>query len=118
MILQLKRITPTFFILTVKKNRNLIFVLLISDNGGSTSKILKLLGEPTIGEIRSRIFMLNEETLIQNISYHLFKVNSKARIEWDDFVEGVHLFWDHVLLSVKEKGRTFLILTQSKLLKK
>ena len=112
-------LTPSFYNLTVKKDHELTFVLPISDNGGSTSEILRVLGGPAIGDIRSRIVrLIEEESLVQIFSYRLPNDYSKAKLEWNDIVEGIHPIWDHVSPSVKEMCRAFLIHTQSELLKK
>lgn len=112
-------LTPSFYNLTVKKDHELTFVLPISDNGGSTSEILRVLGGPAIGDIRSRIVrLIEEETLVKIFSYRLPNDYSKAKLEWNDMVEGIHPIWNHVSPSVKEMCRAFLIHTQSELLKK
>jgi 2-phospho-L-lactate transferase/gluconeogenesis factor (CofD/UPF0052 family) len=38
------------------KERSLDFVLPVSDNGGSTSEILRVCGGPGIGDVRSELF--------------------------------------------------------------
>lgn len=112
-------LTPSFYNLTVKKYHELTFVLPISDNGGSTSEILRVLGGPAIGDIRSRIVrLIEEETLVKIFSYRLPNDYSKAKLEWNDIVEGIHPIWNHVSPSVKEMCRAFLIHIQSELLKK
>ncbi|CAL9729974.1 hypothetical protein MOUN0_I03554 [Monosporozyma unispora] len=112
-------LTPSFYNLTVTKDHELTYILPISDNGGSTSEILRVLGGPAIGDIRSRIVRLIEDEMLVNIfSYRLPDDYRQGKLEWNDIVEGIHPIWDHVSPSVKEMVRAFLIHTQAELLKK
>ncbi|CAL9734952.1 hypothetical protein MOSE0_G03488 [Monosporozyma servazzii] len=112
-------LTPSFYNLTVTKGHELTYVLPISDNGGSTSEILRVLGGPAIGDIRSRIVRLIEDEMLVNIfSYRLPDDNRQAKVEWNDIVEGSHPIWNNISPSVKEMVRAFLIHIQAELLKK
>lgn len=112
-------ITSCLYNLTAKENKQLTFILPISDNGGSTSEILRVLGGPAIGDIRSRIVrLLEDDQLINIFSYRLPDNLEKAKLEWNEFVEGSHKIWSTVPISVKEMIRPFIIHIQSELLKR
>ena len=68
-----------------------------SDNGGSTSEISRVLGGPGIGDIRSRLIRLMndttpEQTAIKRLMSHRLSVKdvNVARTEWLQIVEGTH----------------------------
>jgi len=76
------------------------FIVGISDNGGSTSEILRVLDGPAIGDIRSRLIRLIKpeasevgRTAIQELlGYRLPGHGGENAIknEWVDIVEGSH----------------------------
>ncbi|KAK3812028.1 MAG: hypothetical protein J3Q66DRAFT_316230 [Benniella sp.] len=107
---------------------NVTYVLGISDNGGSTSEILRVLDGPAIGDIRSRLIRLIKpdpsdvgRTAIQELlGYRLPGHGNAAAIknEWDEIVEGTHRLWMHIPSEKKEVIRGFLIYIQSEILKR
>ncbi|CCK71580.1 uncharacterized protein KNAG_0H01650 [Huiozyma naganishii CBS 8797] len=112
-------LTPSFYNLTVSKGHELTYVLPISDNGGSTSEILRVLGGPAIGDIRSRIVrLLEDEKLVIVFGYRLSEDCHEAKREWNEIVEGTHQVWKAVPQEVKEMCRAFIIHINSELLKK
>lgn len=112
-------ITSSLYNLSAKGDKKLTFILPVSDNGGSTSEILRVLGGPAIGDIRSRIVrLLEDDQLINIFSYRLPDNLDKAKSEWNEFVEGSHKIWSTVPISVKELIRPFIIHIQSELLKR
>ena len=70
-----------------------------SDNGGSTSEISRVLGGPGIGDIRSRLIRLMndttpEQSAIKRLMSHRLCTEDEAiaRSEWLQIVEGTHTY--------------------------
>lgn len=100
-------------------SNNLTYVLPISDNGGSTSEILRIIGGPAIGDIKSRVIKLIQDPHLINVfSYRLPEDPIIAKTEWGQIVEGVHNIWKNVPSPLKEIIRPFIVHIQSELLKK
>ncbi|KAI8986391.1 hypothetical protein BDB01DRAFT_785486 [Pilobolus umbonatus] len=100
---------------------NICYTLGISDNGGSTSELLRVLGGPSIGDLRSRLTRLisvegndsQERCAIKELlSYRLPAEGDEnlIRDEWLRIVEGRHTRWDHISIEKKETIRGFLVL--------
>ncbi|KAI1432875.1 UPF0052-domain-containing protein [Xylaria sp. CBS 124048] len=97
---------------TLRKSRNcsLQYIIPISDNGGSSSELIRVFGGPGIGDIRSRLVRLipNLETDAERASikalfnYRLSSEPQSARSEWLDIVEGRHSLW-HAISSEKRE---------------
>ncbi|KAI8644845.1 hypothetical protein BD408DRAFT_383092 [Parasitella parasitica] len=108
------------------------YILGISDNGGSTSELLRVLGGPSVGDLRSRLIrlmdILDDETTvsiemkaIKNLlSYRLSadKDLQKVRDEWALIVEGRHSLWNDISIEKKEAIRGFLTLFDFEILKR
>ncbi|KAK5989847.1 hypothetical protein PT974_08109 [Cladobotryum mycophilum] len=93
----------------------LSYVIPISDNGGSTSEIIRVFGGPGIGDVRSRLVRLipndgNLETAaIKNLFNHrLPDVYPTARAEWFEILEGTHPLWINISSPKRELIRSFL----------
>ncbi len=98
---------------------NITYILPISDNGGSTSEILRVLGGPAIGDLRSRITRLIPDEGFKNLlSYRLSEDSDEAKLEWTSIVEGQHEIWNGLEIQCKEMVRSFLIHVHMELLKK
>lgn len=112
-------LTPCFTNIANIPGSEVTYVLPISDNGGSTSEILRILGGPAIGDIRSRIIrIMEDESLSKLFGYRLADDPKKAKQEWNKLVEGSHFIWKEVPVEVKEMCRAFIIHIQAELLKK
>ncbi|CAI4050596.1 hypothetical protein N7582_004956 [Saccharomyces uvarum] len=112
-------ITPCFSNISISKGHELTYILPISDNGGSTSEILRIVGGPAIGDIRSRIVrLLQDEQLVKLFGYRLPNDKLQAKKEWNEIVEGSHPIWKSISIEVKEMCRSFIIHMQAELLKK
>lgn len=112
-------LTSCFSEISVDQDCELTYILPISDNGGSTSEILRVVGGPAIGDIRSRVAQLVGDPQVEKLlSYRLPNDNVKAKEEWNSIVEGQHSVWRHIPTPVKEMCRAFIIHMQSELLKK
>lgn len=97
------------------------YVLPISDNGGSTSEIIRVIGGPAIGDIRSRLTRLipeHQDGLRDLLSFRLDSDPKIARLQWNEIVEGTHELWTRIPLSTKEIVRSFLVHVHVELLKR
>lgn len=103
------------------------FVIPISDDGGSSSEVQRVLGGPSIGDIRSRLIRLIPETapdtplaaIRRLLEYRLGDSNSAAvKAEWHSIVEGRHKLWRGVPSDRKECIRAFLIHVEAAILRK
>ncbi|KAH6606887.1 hypothetical protein Trco_006040 [Trichoderma cornu-damae] len=92
----------------------LSYVMPISDNGGSTSEIIRVFGGPGIGDVRSRLVRLipddgkPETTAMKQLFNHrLPAAYEAARAEWFEIVEGTHPLWDDIPSPKRELIRSF-----------
>jgi hypothetical protein len=91
------------------------YVLPISDDGGSSSEIIRVLGGPSIGDIRSRLIRLipavekgSPLDAIRTLLAHRLSSNPSgedARGEWRDIVEGHSQLWVGIPSDRKEMIR-------------
>ncbi|KAG1468156.1 hypothetical protein G6F56_004003 [Rhizopus delemar] len=118
-------ITNTFQSITP----SVCYVLGVSDNGGSTSELLRVLGGPSIGDLRSRLTRLinvegndaEERTAIKELlSYRLDSTgdDNDIRDDWAAIVEGRHRLWDKISIEKKETIRGFLVSFNCEILKR
>ncbi|KAH7343066.1 hypothetical protein BKA65DRAFT_587408 [Rhexocercosporidium sp. MPI-PUGE-AT-0058] len=97
------------------KGCSLSYIIPISDNGGSSSELIRVFGGPGIGDVRSRLVRLipedpssPETTAIKTLFNHRLSPNpSLARIEWLDIVEARHLLWTCISSEKRELIRSF-----------
>lgn len=102
------------------------YVLPVSDNGGSSSEIIRVLGGPSIGDIRSRLIRLippgpPPAAAIKNLLSYRFPSECserEARELWRDIVEGKSKLWVGIPPDRKETIRGFLVYFESELLKR
>lgn len=102
------------------------YVLPISDNGGSTSEILRTLGGIGIGDIKSRLVKLIPEDdenvdrkhIKKLLSYRLSTDSEKAYYEWLKVVEGSHIIWENISLEKVQLIRTFFVYLHTELMKR
>ncbi|KAI1790455.1 hypothetical protein LXA43DRAFT_505430 [Ganoderma leucocontextum] len=95
------------------------YVLPVSDDGGSSSEVIRVLGGPSIGDIRSRLVRLippadpgSPLDAIRNLlAYRLPAkcTEQEARDEWRDIVEGRSRLWTGIPNDRKEMIRAFLV---------
>jgi len=104
--------------------RRVSHVLPVSDDGGSTAEIVRVLGGPAVGDIRSRCLRLSDESdeearaVKRLLKHRLTKSSSKdAKLEWNAVVEGAHPLWDNVSGPYKHTIRSFLVHFQSQILR-
>ncbi|CAO1635469.1 unnamed protein product [Parajaminaea phylloscopi] len=116
---------------------NTTYVMPISDNGGSSSEIIRTLSGPSIGDIRSRLVRLiplttsprlpgrpvppkSNDRLHALLSYRLPTTGRTRDIksEWLDLLEGKHALWRGIEADRKEVVRGFLVHFQSEILRR
>lgn len=98
----------------------LSYVIPISDNGGSTSEIIRVFGGPGIGDVRSRLVRLipesqsdvedsGESAAIRKFFNHrLPRTYRVAREEWFEIVESNHPLWHGISSPKRELVRSIL----------
>eukprot|EP00897_Mesotaenium_endlicherianum_P000001 jgi/Mesen1/10000/ME000072S09413 len=90
-------------------------VLPVSDDGGSTAEIVRVLGGPAIGDIRSRCLRLSDDSTAealavkQLLGHRLSRHSADAKAEWYRIVEGEHTLWDGVSEPYRDTIRGFLV---------
>ncbi|QIW94952.1 hypothetical protein AMS68_000470 [Peltaster fructicola] len=95
-------------------DKPLKYVIPISDNGGSSSEIIRVFGGPGIGDVRSRLVRLIPEdgpemaAIKRFFNHRLPKQYDAARIEWLDIVEARHSLWTDISTPKQELIRSFL----------
>ncbi|CAG8528675.1 4324_t:CDS:2 [Diversispora eburnea] len=106
---------------------NVSYILGLSDNGGSTSEILRVLGGPGIGDIRSRLVRLikieendYERIALRNLLSYRLPIEGNEldiKLEWLEVVEGTHKLWNGISSEKKGIIRGFLVNLQTEILK-
>ncbi|CAM1505183.1 Fc.00g108200.m01.CDS01 [Cosmosporella sp. VM-42] len=93
----------------------LSYVIPISDNGGSSSELIRVFGGPGIGDVRSRLVRLipddgNPETaaIKHFFNHRLPKVYEDARAEWFEILEASHSLWNDISSPKRELIRSYL----------
>ena len=94
---------------------NASYVLPVSDNGGSSAEIIRVLGGPSIGDVRSRLIRLIPEVAndaplfaIKTLLAHRIPPELSeegARREWRGIVEGTSALWQGIPSDRKETIR-------------
>ncbi|KAK2970995.1 hypothetical protein RJ640_017324, partial [Escallonia rubra] len=99
-------------------------VLPVSDDGGSTAEIVRVLGGPAVGDIRSRCLRLSDQSTsealaVRTLLGHRLPLDAKeAKLEWYDIVEGEHPLWKGVSKPYRETIRSFLAYFQNQILRR
>ncbi|GAA5961491.1 hypothetical protein JCM3765_003605 [Sporobolomyces pararoseus] len=104
------------------------FIVPVSDDGGSTAEILRVLGGPALGDIRSRLVRLIPPSrpnsplfcIRRLFEYRLPSIGTSYEIkgEWHSIVEGTHKLWKGIPGDRKETIRAFLVHFEGAVLKK
>lgn len=108
------------------KDCSLTYVIPISDNGGSSSELIRIFGGPGIGDVRSRLVRLipdsppgSERAAIKAIFNHRLSTDaSVAHDEWYSIVNGTSDLWKSVTPAKKELIRSFFNLLNMEILKR
>ncbi|PGH04579.1 hypothetical protein GX51_03412 [Blastomyces parvus] len=112
----------------VRKSKGcpLSYIMPISDNGGSSSELIRVFGGPGIGDLRSRLVRLipdcpphSERAAIKTLFNHrLAPSASTAHAEWYSIVEGTSPLWEAISPAKRELIRSFLNLLNLEILKR
>ncbi|KAG8747864.1 hypothetical protein FRC10_010483 [Ceratobasidium sp. 414] len=99
------------------------YVLPVSDNGGSSSEIIRVLGGPSIGDYTSSLIppLPAPGPAIRSLLSYRFPsdcTEREAREMWRDIVEGKSKIWAGIPPDRKETIRGFLVYFESELLKR
>ena len=99
-----------------REMEDVTYVLPVSDNGGSTAEILRVLGGPAIGDIRSRLLRLSSvktdeaRAVLDLLQFRLPVDWDEARTAWSAIVDGTHRLWTTSISDTyKQMIRTFLV---------
>jgi 2-phospho-L-lactate transferase/gluconeogenesis factor (CofD/UPF0052 family) len=114
---------------TVRSSKNcpLSYIIPISDNGGSSSELIRVFGGPGIGDIRSRLVRLIptqppsiERSAISALFNHRLSSTSpsEAEAEWQTIVAGTSVLWHSIPSAKKELIRSFFNLINLEILKR
>ncbi|KAK4152796.1 hypothetical protein C8A00DRAFT_34472 [Chaetomidium leptoderma] len=99
-----------------KRRCRLNYVIPISDNGGSSSELIRFVGGPSVGDIRSRLVRLipnhegdEEMSALKLLFEHRLDCDPlRARSEWLDIVESRSLLWGFISGPKRELIRSVL----------
>ena len=109
------------------KNCPLSYVIPISDNGGSSSELIRVFGGPGIGDVRSRLVRLiptrpksTERSAMAALFNHRLSVTSRpdAAADWQTIVAGTSPLWQAIPSAKKELIRSFFNLLNLEILKR
>ncbi|GAA5960174.1 hypothetical protein JCM21900_000428 [Sporobolomyces salmonicolor] len=95
------------------------FIVPISDDGGSTAEVLRVLGGPALGDIRSRLIRLIPASppdsplfcIRRLLEYRLpgsSTSHAEIKMEWHQIVEGSHKLWKGFNFKKASIGNLFL----------
>ncbi|KIL70615.1 hypothetical protein M378DRAFT_183240 [Amanita muscaria Koide BX008] len=108
--------------------KNASYVLPVSDDGGSSSEIVRVLGGPSVGDIRSRLVRLippaqpaSPLNPIRKLLEYRLPANCtdrEARDQWREIVEGRSILWSGIPHDRKETLRGFLVHFESEILRR
>ncbi|GAA6020646.1 hypothetical protein JCM11491_001132 [Sporobolomyces phaffii] len=111
-----------------QESQKTTFIVPVSDDGGSTAEILRVLGGPALGDIRSRLVRLIPPSPAESplfcirrlFEYRLPSTGSSYEIkgEWHTIVEGTHRLWKGIPVDRREAIRAFLVYFEGAVLKK
>ncbi|KAH8600060.1 hypothetical protein B0O99DRAFT_649476 [Bisporella sp. PMI_857] len=105
---------------------SLSYVIPISDNGGSSSELIRVFGGPGIGDVRSRLVRLIPENpgspenvaIKKFFNYRLSPDPIEARNEWLSIIDSTSPLWIHIPTSKHQLIRSFLSTFNLEILKR
>ncbi|KAL4920461.1 hypothetical protein BDW62DRAFT_6112 [Aspergillus aurantiobrunneus] len=107
------------------KDCSLSYIIPISDNGGSSSELIRIFGGPGIGDVRSRLVRLippsppdSERAAIKALFNHRISADDSAHSEWLSIVDGTSALWKSITPAKKELIRSFFNLLNLEILKR
>jgi 2-phospho-L-lactate transferase/gluconeogenesis factor (CofD/UPF0052 family) len=120
-------LVDVFEAVRVNKGCPLSYIIPISDNGGSSSELIRFFGGPGIGDVRSRLVRLipslppsPERDAISALFNHRLSTTSatEAAGEWQDIVAGTATLWNGIPFAKQELIRAFLNTLNMEILKR
>ncbi len=120
-------LVEVFDTIRVTKSCPLSYIIPISDNGGSSSELIRVFGGPGIGDVRSRLVRLiptdppsTERSAISNLFNHRLSASSSqnASDEWQAIVWGTSPLWENIPSAKKELIRSFLNVLNLEIMKR
>ncbi|KAL2860706.1 gluconeogenesis factor YvcK family protein [Aspergillus lucknowensis] len=118
-------LVDVFDAVRVSKECSLSYIIPISDNGGSSSELIRIFGGPGIGDVRSRLVRLippsppnSERAAIKSLFNHRLPADSSAHVEWLSIVDGTSVLWKSITPAKKELIRSFFNLFNLEILKR
>lgn len=104
----------------------LSYIIPISDNGGSSSELIRIFGGPGIGDVRSRLVRLipdsppnSERAAIKTLFNHRLPSDAvAAHGAWQSIVDGTSELWKTITPAKKELIRSFFNLLNLEILKR
>ncbi|KAL3434874.1 hypothetical protein BDV09DRAFT_84001 [Aspergillus tetrazonus] len=107
------------------KDCPLSYIIPISDNGGSSSELIRIFGGPGIGDVRSRLVRLippsppnSERAAIKKLFNYRLPADESAHSEWLAIVDGTSSLWKSITPAKKELIRSFFNLLNLEILKR
>ncbi|KAI1079245.1 UPF0052-domain-containing protein [Whalleya microplaca] len=105
---------------------SLSYIIPISDNGGSSSELIRVFGGPGIGDVRSRLVRLipdsdteAEPASIKELFNHRLSSDGlQARSQWLDIVEGRDKLWTNIPSEKRELIRSIFNLVNLEIVKR
>ncbi|KAJ6119621.1 hypothetical protein N7523_003901 [Penicillium sp. IBT 18751x] len=119
-------LVDVFDTLRESKDCLLSYIIPISDNGGSSSELIRIFGGPGIGDVRSRLVRLipdspinSERTAIKTLFNHRLPAEAVAASnEWQSIVDGTSRLWKSIAPAKKELIRSFFNMLNLEILKR
>ncbi|KAK2744363.1 Serine/threonine-protein kinase tel1 [Myotisia sp. PD_48] len=119
-------VVDVFSAVRESKDCTLSYIIPISDNGGSSSELIRVFGGPGIGDVRSRLVRLipdspadPERAAIKTFFNHRLSIDAgAAHKEWFSIIEGTSPLWMFISPAKKELIRSFLNLLNLEILKR
>lgn len=120
-------LVEVFDAVRTSKDCPLSYIIPISDNGGSSSELIRVFGGPGIGDVRSRLVRLipshppsSERSAIAALFNHRLSSTCtfRASEEWQTIISGTSSLWQAIPSAKKELIRSFLNLLNLEILKR
>ncbi|RAK99477.1 gluconeogenesis factor YvcK family protein [Aspergillus ibericus CBS 121593] len=119
-------LVDVFHAVRESKHCPLSYIIPISDNGGSSSELIRIFGGPGIGDVRSRLVRLipdsppnSERAAIKALFNHRLPADAtRAHAEWHSIVDGTSSLWTAITPAKRELIRSFFNLLNLEILKR
>ncbi|KAH8696152.1 UPF0052 domain protein [Talaromyces proteolyticus] len=107
-------LVDVFSAVRASKQCLLSYIIPISDNGGSSSELIRIFGGPGIGDVRSRLVRLipesapnSERAALKSLFNHRLDADAAAaRNSWQSIVDGTSPLWTTITPAKKELIRS------------